>query len=314
MNTAKQEREREPGYPAQSSLKSGQKDIDSPDGNRHKFMMRFDGQTPDDIALRLAHIAWEAGRVLRGMESALVDKRIKDDGTPTTAADLAAEQLIIRRLNEAWDSVPVVAEETSSTVETDDYFFLVDPLDGTGDFIHGTGEYSVNIALIRGDRPMAAVVAAPAMGSIWIAGETARVSPLPDGQGTDFEWREAKVRPAPEKDLVALVSRRHGDIATEACLSVLSIGTRRMTSSALKFCLIASGEADVYVRCGPTMEWDTAAGDHILTCAGGSVVGPGGAPLTYGHEDKGYRNGPFAAIGDAALAPRLDLPVSPSAA
>ncbi|MBM1169598.1 3'(2'),5'-bisphosphate nucleotidase CysQ family protein [Microvirga arabica] len=277
-------------------------------------MMRFDGQNPDEIAQKLAQIALEAGRLLRGMESALVDKRIKDDGTPTTAADLAAEELIIRRLDEAWPGVPVVAEETSSTVQTDDYFFLVDPLDGTGDFIHGTGEYSVNIALIQGNRPMAAVVAAPAMGSIWIAGERARVSALPDGQGTDFNWQDAKVRPAPEQDLVALVSRRHGDIATEACLSVLSIGTRRMTSSALKFCLIASGEADVYVRCGPTMEWDTAAGDHILTCAGGSVVGPGGAPLTYGHEEKGYRNGPFAAIGDTALATRLDLPVSASAA
>lgn len=276
-------------------------------------MMRFDGQNPDEIALKLAHIAWEAGRVLRGMESAFLDKRIKSDGTPTTAADLAAEELIIRRLDEAWSGVPVVAEETSSSTQTDEYFFLVDPLDGTGDFIHGTGEYSVNIALIRGDRPMAAVVAAPAMGSIWIAGETARTSALPAGE-TGFDWHEAKVRPAPEKDLVALVSRRHGDIATEACLSVLSIGTRRMTSSALKFCLIASGEADIYVRCGPTMEWDTAAGDHILTCAGGSVVGPGGSPLTYGHEDKGYRNGPFAAIGDPTLAPRLDLPVSASAA
>jgi 3'(2'), 5'-bisphosphate nucleotidase len=277
-------------------------------------MMRFDGQDPDEIAVKLAHIALEAGRVLRTMESALVDKRIKDDGTPTTAADLAAEELIIGRLNEAWAGVPVVAEETSSTVQPDDYFFLVDPLDGTGDFIHGTGEYSVNIALIHGQRPVAAVVAAPAMGSVWIAGNTARRSPLPDGQSTDFAWQETKVRPAPEKDLVALVSRRHGDIATEACLSVLSIGTRRMTSSALKFCLIASGEADVYVRCGPTMEWDTAAGDHILCCAGGSVVGPGGVPLTYGHEDRGYRNGPFAAIGDTALAPRLDLPVSATAA
>jgi 3'(2'), 5'-bisphosphate nucleotidase len=274
-------------------------------------MMRFDGQDPDEIAVKLAHIALEAGRVLRTMESALVDKRIKDDGTPTTAADLAAEELIIGRLNEAWAGVPVVAEETSSTVQPDDYFFLVDPLDGTGDFIHGTGEYSVNIALIHGQRPVAAVVA---MGSVWIAGNTARRSPLPDGQSTDFAWQETKVRPAPEKDLVALVSRRHGDIATEACLSVLSIGTRRMTSSALKFCLIASGEADVYVRCGPTMEWDTAAGDHILCCAGGSVVGPGGVPLTYGHEDRGYRNGPFAAIGDTALAPRLDLPVSATAA
>ncbi len=276
--------------------------------------MRFDGQDPDEIAVRLAHIALEAGRVLRTMESALIDKRIKDDGTPTTAADLAAEELIIGRLNDAWAGVPVVAEETSSTVQPDDYFFLVDPLDGTGDFIHGTGEYSVNIALIRGQRPVAAVVAAPAMGSIWIAGETARRGSLPSGQETDFAWQETRVRQAPEKDLVALVSRRHGDIATEACLSVLSIGTRRMTSSALKFCLIASGEADVYVRCGPTMEWDTAAGDHILCRAGGSVVGPGGVPLTYGHEDRGYRNGPFAAIGDTALAPRLDLPVSASAA
>ena len=126
-------------------------------------MMRFAGQNPDEIALKLARIAWEAGRVLRGMENAFLDKRIKDDGTPTTAADLAAEQLIIKRLDEAWSGVPVVAEETSSSAHTDEYFFLVDPLDGTGDFIRGTGEYSVNIALIRGDRPMAAVVAAPAM-------------------------------------------------------------------------------------------------------------------------------------------------------
>ncbi|WP_262028401.1 3'(2'),5'-bisphosphate nucleotidase CysQ [Microvirga sp. Mcv34] len=270
-------------------------------------MMRFDGQNPDEIALKLAHIAVEAGRVLRGMETAFLDQRIKDDGTPTTAADLAAEQLILKRLEEAWPGVPVVAEETCSAEHTDASFFLVDPLDGTGDFIRGTGEYSVNIALIRGERPVAAVVAAPAMGAIWIAGTTARTSVLPNGT-SEFDWHEAKVRPAPEKDLVALVSRRHGDNATEVCLSALSIGTRRMTSSALKFCLIASGEADVYVRCGPTMEWDTAAGDHILTCAGGSVVGPGGVPLTYGHEDKGYRNGPFAALGDNALASRLDLP------
>lgn len=277
------------------------------------MMMRLDDSNPDDIAQKLAGIAWEAGRVLRSMENALIDKRIKDDGSPTTAADLAAEELIVRRLGETWAGVPVVAEETASTAHTGDLFFLVDPLDGTKDFINGSGEYSVNIALIRGDRPIAAVVAAPAMGSIWMAGEKARMSPLPDGTGTDFDWREIKVRPAPENGLVALVSRRHGDSASETCLSALSIGTRRMTSSALKFCLIASGEADVYVRCGPTMEWDTAAGDHILCRAGGSVVGPGAIPLTYGHEDRGFRNGPFAALGDTALAPRLDLPAAAAA-
>ena len=272
--------------------------------------MRLTDSNPDEIALRLAAIASEAARLLRGMENALVEQRLKDDGSPTTAADLAAEQLIIRRLNEAWPGVPVVAEETASTAHTADLFFLVDPLDGTGDFIHGTGEYSVNIALIRGRRPLAAAVAAPAQGSIWIAGTTARMSTMTKENGGPFDWRDIKVRNAPEDGLVALVSRRHGDIATEACLSVLSIGTRRMTSSALKFCLIASGEADIYVRCGATMEWDTAAGDHILCCAGGSVVGPGGAPLSYGHEDRGYRNGPFAALGDTSLAPKLDLPVA----
>nr|WP_243374494.1 3'(2'),5'-bisphosphate nucleotidase CysQ [Microvirga solisilvae] len=272
--------------------------------------MRLDHTHSDDLALKLAAIASEAARLLRSMENALIEKQIKDDGSPTTAADLAAEQLIIRRLNEAWPDVPVVAEETSSNVHAEEFFFLVDPLDGTGDFLNGTGEYSVNIALIQNHRPIAAAVAAPALGSVWIAGTKARMSAMPEDGGADFDWREVKVRRAPEDGLVALVSRRHGDIATEACLSVLSIGTRRMTSSALKFCLIASGEADVYVRCGATMEWDTAAGDHILTCAGGSVVGPGSVPLTYGHEDRGYRNGPFAAMGDTSLAPKLDLPVA----
>ncbi|RDI59345.1 3'(2'),5'-bisphosphate nucleotidase CysQ family protein [Microvirga subterranea] len=270
-------------------------------------MMRLDDHDTDSIALRLARIAVEAGQVLRRLETALIEKHVKDDGSPTTAADLAAEKLIIDRIHQVWDGVPVIAEETSCTVKADDYFFLVDPLDGTGDYIYGTGEYSVNIALVRNGRPIASVVAAPAMGRIWIAGETTRSGPIPTTPSDEIAWQDVRSRPAPERDLVALVSRRHGDQATEACLSTLSIGTRRMASSALKFCLIASGEADVYVRCGPTMEWDTAAGDHILSCAGGCVVGPGGAPLTYGHEDRGYRNGAFAALGDMALAPRLGL-------
>jgi len=146
------------------------------------------------------------------------------------------------------------------------------------------------------------------MGRIWMAGESTRGGAFPGGSEITFE--PVRARPAPDRDLVALVSRRHGDDATEACLATLSIGTRRTASSALKFCLIASGEADVYVRCGPTMEWDTAAGDHILSRAGGCVIGPHGGPLTYGHEERGYRNGPFAALGDASLAPRLSLPVA----
>jgi 3'(2'), 5'-bisphosphate nucleotidase len=269
--------------------------------------MKLD-QHADAIALQLVSIALEAGRLLRRLEHTAIEQHLKNDGSPTTEADLAAETLIIGRLQEIWAGTPIVAEETANAERPADRFFLVDPLDGTSDYIRSTGEYTVNIALIGNGRPVAAVVAAPALGRIWMAGESTKTATLPDGP--DIAWRPARTRPPPENDLVALVSRRHGDDATEACLSTLSIGTRRTASSALKFCLIASGEADVYVRCGPTMEWDTAAGDHILTCAGGCVIGPGGGKLTYGHEETGYRNGPFAALGDASLAPRLSLPLA----
>jgi len=270
--------------------------------------MKLEEQPADAIALQLVSIAVEAGRLLRSLERTATEHHLKADGTIACDADLEAEALIVSRLHGEWGGVPVVAEESADAERPDDHFFLVDPLDGSSDFIRGTGEYTVNIALIRKGRPRAAVVAAPAMGRIWIAGESTRGGAFPGGSEITFE--PVRARPAPDRDLVALVSRRHGDDATEACLATLSIGTRRTASSALKFCLIASGEADVYVRCGPTMEWDTAAGDHILSRAGGCVIGPHGGPLTYGHEERGYRNGPFAALGDASLAPRLSLPVA----
>lgn len=264
---------------------------------------------PDAVAMQLAGVAVEAGLLLRSMERHDGEHRIKSDGSPTTAADLAAEKLIVARLSRLWPDVPIVAEETANDATPGETFFLVDPLDGTRDFLHGTGEYSVNIALIAGDRPVAAVVAAPAMGRLWTAGLTAKESEWPN-DGGESAWRSVQVRSAPPDGLVALVSRRHNDDETEACLAMLSIRTRRTASSALKFCLIASGEADVYVRCGPTMEWDTAAGDHILCRAGGCVIAAGGASLTYGHQERGYRNDAFAAVGDPTLARRLSLPIA----
>jgi 3'(2'), 5'-bisphosphate nucleotidase len=284
--------------------------VDIADPRGHGSIMWLGDHDPDAVAWRLADVAAETGRLLRSMEADRGEPRIKDDGSPTTAADLAAEKLIIARLSRLWPGVPVVAEETANDAAPGDAFFLVDPLDGTRDFLHGTGEYTVNIALVAGSRPVAAVVAAPVPGRIWAAGATAMAGDWP-AEGGEIAWRSIRVRPAPPDGLVALVSRRHNDDATEACLATLSIRTRRTASSALKFCLIASGEADVYVRCGPTMEWDTAAGDHILSCAGGCVIAAGGAPMTYGRQAHGYRNGAFAAIGDPALARRLSLPVAP---
>lgn len=257
--------------------------------------------------MRLGEIACEAGRLLRRMQAATDDHSLKPDGTPTSAADLAAEKLIIARLGASWPGVPVVAEETSNAAMVGDLFFLVDPLDGTSDYLDGLAEYSVNLALIRAGRPVAAAVFAPSLGRLWVAGTAAQAARVVGDAVA--EWQEARARPAPPSGLVALVSRRHADLATEACLSTLSIGTRLTASSALKFCLIASGEADVYVRCGPTMEWDTAAGDHILTRAGGCVIRSGGGAMIYGAQGQDYRNGPFAAVGDPRLALRLNLPL-----
>ena len=263
----------------------------------------------DALAVRLAAVAVEAGRLVRGMQISPAERQLKADGSPFSAADTQAEALILARLASAFPGVPTVAEETANTEKPAHRFFLVDPLDGTRDYLAGNEEYTVNIALVEGDRPLAAAVAAPAVGRVFAAGRQAREAAIPE-IGNELVWREIGARRAAEGGLVALISRMHADPATDACLAALSIKTRRSASSSLKFCLIAAGEADVYVRCGPTREWDTAAGDHILVCAGGAVLGPGGAPLTYGHEERGYLNGPFAAIGDVSVAPRLRLPAA----
>jgi 3'(2'), 5'-bisphosphate nucleotidase len=262
-------------------------------------------QHPGEAARRLGAIAVEAGRFLASVAVRASGTVEKHDGSPTTAADRRSEALILDRLREAWPGIPAIAEESAPPGLAGDLFFLVDPLDGTRDYLSGTGEYSVNIALVSRGRPIAAAIAAPAQAQVWVAGEVAETSPWP--QADRFSWERASTRRTPPHGPVALVSRRHGDPDTERCLNELAVYARRVASSAYKFCLIASGEADVYVRCGPTMEWDTAAGDHIVARAGGCVLGPSG-PLTYGHAERGFLNGPFAAYGDPELAARVKLP------
>jgi len=273
--------------------------------------MHLDAPTRDRIAATLTEIACEAGEILRSYHGGDCPHVLKRDGSPASLADTASEAMILAALARHWPDIPVVAEETAYDRPPSELFFLVDPLDGTKDFLAGNHEYSVNIGLVQGDRPVASALAAPGLGRVWGGGggafEAAIVSGRPGAH------RAIAVRPVPADGLVALVSNRHGDAETEACLSALPLGGRRRAASALKFCLIASGEADIYVRCGPTMEWDTAAGDHVLTSAGGCVVASSGQPITYGHHARHYRNGPFAALGDRTYASRLALPArSPS--
>ena len=266
------------------------------------------GPERERIAAVLAEIACTAGEVLRRYHGGPCPHALKADGSPSSAADVEAEDLIVAALAARYPGIAVVAEERAQSVTTRpaDLFFLVDPLDGTRDFLAGTPDYSVNIALVAGARPVAAALAAPGLDRVWWAGATTVEAPVVAGRpGTG---RPVRARAVPETGLVALSSRRHGDAETATCLATLPIRETRQVGSALKFGLIAAGEADIYVRCGPTMEWDTAAGDHVVSAAGGCVVVPGGGPIRYGQRGIDHRNGPFAALGDPALAARLALP------
>jgi len=266
---------------------------------------RVDLEAPsrDEIAAFFASIALAAGAVVMREYDRGCEVRAKKDASPVTIADERAEELILGELRTRATAIPIVAEESVARGAQDAIgrsFILVDPLDGTREFIACNGEFTINIALVRDAAPVAGAVYAPALGRLWFGGERAFVcdspvgAPLPDRSS----WRRIATRVAPALGLVALASRSHGDPATEAFLARLPIGERRSAGSSLKFCALAEGTADVYPRFAPTMEWDTAAGDAVLRAAGGAVLGEDGAALRYGKIGSQMRNGSFVAWGD----------------
>lgn len=276
-----------------------------PDGHR----IDFDSASPDVIAVFLADAAVAAGPAVMDVYKQGGDIWSKSDGSPVTLADQRAEAIVCEKLSYAFPPTPVIAEESVSLgkpAAVDDRFLLVDPLDGTKEFVARNGEFTINIALIQKGSPVAGAVYAPALGRLWCGGERAFVCEASVGGGLPHRdvWRPITVRQAPEA-LVVLASRSHGDSQTEAFLSRLPIAERRTRGSSLKFCVIAEGLADVYPRFGPTMEWDTAAGDAVLRAAGGVVLDRSDASLVYGKTADGLRNGPFVAWGDAETARRF---------
>jgi 3'(2'), 5'-bisphosphate nucleotidase len=257
---------------------------------------------PADLLLRLVAIAAEAGARIVEVRNRPHAVTAKGDGSPLTDADLAAEAVIAAGLALAAPDIPVVSEEGAGRIAPDDggRFLLVDPLDGTKEFLGPSGEFTVNIALIEGGRPVCGVVYAPALGRIWkgIVGQGASAAGLVAGASADgCGWHAIRARPMPSSNLVAVASRSHLDRDTEAFLAALPVGERRSIGSALKFCLLAEGAADVYPRLAPTMEWDTAAGQAVLEAAGGRVTTPEGGAFRYGKAAVGFRNGPFVAWG-----------------
>jgi 3'(2'),5'-bisphosphate nucleotidase len=228
--------------------------------------------------------------------------RAKADGSPVTAADERAEAIIAGRLKALAPSFAVVAEEATAAGATHVVgrrFFLVDPLDGTREFMAGNGEFTINVALVEDGVPIAGAVYAPARSHLWFGGRNAfkaRAEPG-DKLAKRERWEIVKTRGAPER-LVALASRSHADPLTEAFLSRLDIAECISAGSSIKFCILAEGRADVYPRFAPTMEWDTAAGDAVLRAAGGCVMRVDGSALAYGKEAASFRNGGFVCWGD----------------
>jgi 3'(2'), 5'-bisphosphate nucleotidase len=245
--------------------------------------------------------AIEAGKVVHEFYRRGFDVQHKADASPVTNADHAAEAIILRRLKEVAPQVPVIAEEevAAGRVPTvGNEFFLVDPLDGTKEFIQKRGDFTVNIALIRDRSPFLGVVYAPAKSSLF-AGNVAAGTAFRADQSTDSAEpaprRSIKVRPVPASGVVAVSSRSHSTPETDAYLAQVNVADRVSVGSSLKFCLVATGEADLYPRLGPTMEWDTAAGHAVLLAAGGSVSAPGGGPMLYAKP--AFRNSYFIASG-----------------
>ena len=260
----------------------------------------------NELAARFGSIASEAGKVIMDIYSPTLKVAAKTDSSPVTEADAAAERVIKARLQEIIPDIPVVAEESFDPAKTNgtapSRFILVDPLDGTREFITGSHEFTVNIALVEGREPIVGVVYAPALNQMYLAGAGAWRADVRPGEPLPKleNMQKLTTGPYPSAGLRAMASRSHLDAETEALLKKLQVGTWKSAGSSLKFCLIAQGEGDIYPRLAPTMEWDTAAGHAVLTAAGGCVIGRDGSPFRYGK--KGFRNDGFVAWGREPIA------------
>jgi 3'(2'), 5'-bisphosphate nucleotidase len=251
---------------------------------------------PDRAKLRseVAAIARRAGAAIMQVYATDFTARGKADASPVTEADELAEALILQDLRALSAEVPVVSEEAAAAGKTPEVgacFWLVDPLDGTKEFISRNGEFTVNIALIEEQRPTLGVVYAPALGRLF-SGVESRGAQVEESAGS----RRIACRRAPSAGLTVISSRSHGDaVALDRFLAGRPVAANINAGSSLKFCLVAAGEADLYPRLGRTMEWDTAAGDAVLRAAGGRVTDLEGRTLRYGKP--GFANPHFVAEG-----------------
>jgi 3'(2'), 5'-bisphosphate nucleotidase len=282
---------------------------------------RRDGErkpvTPADAGLidALTGIVSRAAAAILAARAGALAVRSKADNSPVTAADEASEAIIMAGLATLLPGVPVVSEEAvdrGSPASSAETFVLVDPVDGTRELAAGRDEFSVNVAVVSSGRARLGIIAAPAFGLVWrtAAGGGAERLRLAAGAGVEGATERNPVRCRPWPALptqvpVAAVSRSHLDAETDAFLRRLPPTERRPSGSAVKLAWIAEGAADVYPRLGRVREWDVAAGDAIVSAAGGLVTGSDGKPLSYGADAARFVVPGFVAWGDPAAAARL---------
>jgi 3'(2'), 5'-bisphosphate nucleotidase len=255
----------------------------------------------DGLGRKLAEAAAAGAAALLATPMA-GDVMLKGDGSPVSSADLAADRAAKEALARLFPGFPVISEETAEAAAPGEVFILLDPLDGTREFLAGGDSYCVAIAVVSAGRPVAGAIAVPAAGRLWFAGSHAYEQGFAADGTLLGAARRTCVRAVPGEGPVALVSRFHGDGRSEGIVAALHCSKGIPVSSAVKFGMIASGEADLHVRCGQTMEWDIAAGDAILSAAGGIVLTLDGARPAYGHPERQFRNPPFVAASSEALA------------
>jgi 3'(2'), 5'-bisphosphate nucleotidase len=220
----------------------------------------------------------------------------KSDGSPVTVADHEAEKLIAEKLNALFPHIPMVGEESVAAGIIPDIsggtFWLVDPLDGTKEFITGSGDFTVNIALLENFIPVMGIIYTPVADELFYGAGNEAFMRLPGKPE-----QKISVRDIPAEGLTVVASKRHGDPGQmEDFLRGKKVAQTIVRSSSLKFCCVAAGQADLYPRFGPTCEWDTAAGDAILRAAGGQVTTLEGQPLRYGKSDRKFLNPTFLAL------------------
>jgi 3'(2'), 5'-bisphosphate nucleotidase len=261
----------------------------------------------DDLTALVSQAAAEIRRVAPAAR-----RRTKADLTPVSDADEAAEAALLEGLARLMPGVPVVSEEAcargaSPTLGT--RFFLVDPLDGTREFLAGLDEYTVNVALVVDGVPQLGIIAAPAQGRVWrgAIGQGGERLDLAPGAAPSAARNAVPLRARrwPARGLIAAVSRSHPDQRTAAFVAALPDAEQMVCGSSLKFCRLAEGLADVYPRLAPICEWDIAAGHALLAASGGAMTAPDGTPIPYGRSAEGFRLPGFVAWADPAAAAAL---------